>query len=180
MMKRITWSLLSILVFLSLTGCSSITVKSDYDTETDFSQFTAYRWVDGQVPGDQLAQNQLLQKRVKVSVDKALQAKGYTLQETGTPDIVVVTHAGSKEKMRVTDWGGYYWYDPWWGPYGGRVDVSYYTEGTLVIDIVDASEKELVWRGIGTAVVKEYSSGEKMQKDLDAIVAKILRDFPPQ
>jgi hypothetical protein len=178
-MKRMTVGVLMV-AFLTIAGCSSVTVKSDYDTEVDFTTFKTYRWVQEKVPGDELAQNPLLQKRVKASVDVALQAKGFILEETGDPDIVVVTHAGTKEKMQVTDWGGYYRYDPWWGPYGGSVDVSYYTEGTLVIDIVDARERELVWRGVGTGIVREYSSGEKTQKALDEVVAEILKDFPPQ
>lgn len=92
---------------------------------------------------------------------------------------MVVAHGGVREKTRVTDWGGYGWYNPWWGPYGGRVDVSHYSEGTLVIDIVDFQEKDMVWRGLGTAVLKGNSNPEKIQAKVDQHVTQILAKFPP-
>ena len=95
----------------------------------------------------------LVYKRVVAAVDKALAAKGMTKMEEGEPDVVIVAHAGSKERMQVTHTGGGYyrgWYDPWWGPYGGSTHVSYYEEATLVIDIVSWNSKELAWRGMAT------------------------------
>jgi len=162
-----------------LAACSSVSVKHDYDTETDFSKYRNYAWMDREIPGDELAKNPLIKKRVQVAVDATLASKGYTLTEFEKADFVVVIHAGIKERMRIQDWGRYGWYDPWWGPYGGRVDVSYYEEGTLVVDIIDAKAKELVWRGMGTGIVKAYSKPEKMQKAMDEDVTKILSAFPP-
>lgn len=170
-------------LFIILTGCSSLTVRQDYDREYDFSQYKTYRWpADSEMDKyDVLTKNSLAYKRVQTAVDKDLQAKGFSMRESGETDFVVVAHAGVKEKMQIYQDGSgrYGWYDPWWGPYGGYTDVSYYKEGTLVIDIVDRKNKELAWRGIGTGVVKEYNNPDKMQKDLDAAVAKILDNFPP-
>ncbi len=117
-------------------------------------------------------------------IDKTLAEKGFELIESGEPDFVILLWGGAKEKMQVTDTGGYRgygWYDPWWGPYGsgGSTHVSYYEEGSLVIDIVDWQEKELSWRGMGTKTLKEYSSQEEQQIAIDEVVAKILADFPP-
>jgi len=53
------------------------------------------------------------------------------------------------------------------------------TEGTLVIDIVDKAKKELIWRGLGTGVVQNYSDHEKLQASIDEYVRKILNNFPP-
>lgn len=160
-------------------GCSSLSVKHDYDREVDFTKYRNYGWMEKEMPGDELETNPLIKKRVHTAVDATLASKGYKLTPPDEADFVVVIHAAIKERMRIQDWGRYGWYDPWWGPYGGRVDVSYYEEGTLVIDIVDAREKELVWRGSGTGIVKAYAHPEKMQKDLDRDVARILAPFPP-
>lgn len=176
-MRRVTLSLAILLIILA--SCSSFSVKHDYDRETDFQQYKTYAWSEQEIPGDVLAKNPLVKKRLKIAVDETLRSKGYSLIELDKADFVVVTHAGIKERMRVENWGRYGWYDPWWGPYGGRVDVSYYEEGTLVIDIVDAKEKELVWRGMGTGIVKRYAKPEKMQKDIDQDVTRILAAFPP-
>ena len=179
-MKFIHSLLLTGLILL-LAGCSSVTVNSDYDPAVDFSKYKTFKLHDGEsMPGDALARNPLIQKRVYQSIEKELQAKGFTVAESGDPDFIVVAHGGTKEKTQVTDWGGYGWYNPWWGPYGGRVDVSQYQEGTLVIDIVDFAEKEMVWRGLGTAVLGDNPSPEKIQKTVDQYVSQILAKFPPQ
>lgn len=172
-----------------LLGCSTIHVSSDYDPEADFSIIQTYAWKDAEVNNDALDANPLLKKRLMASVEQYLQSRGYRKpSHDSLPDAYIVIHAGFKEKMRVTNWGGpsgYYadpWYHPWWGRdryYGNRVDVSYYTEGTLVIDVVASGRKELIWRGIGTGIVKEYTDREKMQKAIDEYVHEILNQFPP-
>lgn len=167
--------LLSFLIIVALAACSTVSVSTDYDPEVDFSQYKTYRWYEGKpVPGDELAKAPLIQKRVMAGIDKALQEKGFEKTDSDAADIVIVIHAGIKDRMQITNYGSYGWYDPWWGGYGGYTDVSHYEEGTLVIDIVDTNDKELVWRGLGTKTV-----GGTDQEVVDNTVARILRDFPP-
>ncbi len=146
-------SILMILAFaLMLMACSSVTIKTDYDREYDFTKFKTYRWASGTEinPQDELQKYPLVLKRVVEAVDKTLAQKGLTKAEEGADfDLVVLVHAGVKDKMQVhsTGGGGYYggrhgWYDPWWGPYGGSTTVSYYEEATLVVDLVSWENKE--------------------------------------
>ena len=81
--------------------------------------------------------------------------------------------------MNVTDYG--YRYGSWWGPYpyGRNIDVSYYTQASVIIDFVDNAKDELVWRGIGTGVVQESGTPEERQERIDNAVAKILEQYPP-
>jgi hypothetical protein len=176
-MKTILVVLLIVVVCL---GCSSVSVKSDYDREKDFNAYKTYSWYEKGLPNDVLTKNPLLRKRVVASVDHVLRTKGMTLQESGEGDLVAVVHAGAKERIQVTSYSDYGWYRPWWGGYGGYTDVSYYEEGTLVIDFVDSKEKELAWRGMGTRTIKDYSDQDKMQKVIDETVAKVLEQFPPR
>ena len=176
---NVTRGLAIILSVLLLGACAAVEVKYDYDSAMDFSQLETYRWETRTMPGDALSENPLVRKRVIDAVDRALSAKGLRPSDSDNSDLIVVVHAGVKERMQVTDWGSHGWYDPWWGPYGGRVDVSYYTEGTLVIDLVDASRNELVWRGLGTRIVRDYNDPQKMQEVIDDTVTRILASFPP-
>jgi hypothetical protein len=172
--------LAAVILCAGLTACATVSVTTDYDPEADFSTLQNYAWDDHQQsPDDALAKNPLIRKRVKLAIDNALRDKGFNLVSPGKADFVVVTHAGVKERMQVTNWGRYGWYDPWWGPYGGQVDVSYYQYGTLVIDMVDHVEKDLIWRGLGKGIVREARSAEQSQKYIDETVSKILADFPP-
>jgi hypothetical protein len=72
-------------------------------------------------------------------------------------------------------WGGY-----GYGGMGGTTDVYQYDETTLVIDMYDASKKEMVWRGTVTGVVKDEPDQEKQQENINNVVSKMLEDFPPE
>jgi hypothetical protein len=180
-----TLLLLSIVCAMALMmSCSSITVKSDFDPEYDFATFKTYRWANAQElnPDDELAKDQLIYRRVQAAVDEELAKKGLTLVESGDFDIVVVAHAGIKERTQIHQTGGHYggWYDPYWGPYGGTTHVSNYEEGTLVIDIVQWEKKELAWRGMGTQILKDIDDPEKVTEYINIWVAQILKKFPPE
>jgi len=178
-MKRISLILIGTLFYI-FTGCAPISVTTDYDRKVNFSKYDTYRWIKGkEIPDDALAKNPLLKKRVKDAVDRKLKEKGFILKNNGEVSFVTVIHSGVEKRMDVTDRGRYGWYDPWWGPYGGRVDVSYYNYGTLVIDIVDAKKKELIWRGLGKGVVRKIKNYDKQQKEINDAVTKILEQFPP-
>ena len=173
-------SLMFVLILAVFFGCSSVSSSFDYDPAVDFSKYKSFKIHKGEsIPGDDLEKHPLVKKRILNSVINELKSKGYEVVESGDADMLIVIHAGVKERMEITDWGSYGWYNPWWGSYGGRIDVNQYEEGTLVIDMVDAEEDELVWRGLGTQIVEEYSTQEKMQQRIDTYVAKILANFPP-
>jgi hypothetical protein len=55
----------------------------------------------------------------------------------------------------------------------------YYEEGTLILDIVDVKEHQLVWRGTAKAVVDENATPEQRQARIDQAVSMILDKYPP-
>jgi len=174
-------SLLPFLVLL-LSGCSTIDVHSDFDPEADFTSIHTFAIKKIEAPDDALAANPLLYKRIAAAVTSYLQERGYKKTDPGQADILVVLRGGVKEKMRVTDWGASRPY-PYGYRYGwdrpGRVDVHYYTEGTLIIDIIDRVRNELIWQGLGTGILRRYADEEKRQKAVQQYVRQILDQFPP-
>ncbi len=181
--------LLLALSLLIIWGCSSYSYKTDFDPSIDFSTYKTYMWYSGKMPDDDaLSANPLVKKRVAAGIDKALQAKGYSIGTQDAYDFVVIIHAGNKEKMQITNYGyggggyGYGGYGRGWGGYGGysQTDVYQYDETTVVIDIMDAKKKEMVWRATVTGVVKENPDREEQQKNIDNVVGKMLSEFPPE
>jgi hypothetical protein len=173
--------LLLILALGLLAGCSSLTVNYDYDTNVDWSKHKTWAWM-GKQGGPAAGQSPeldsgLLDQRIRSSVEYEMEARGMTPSDE--PDVFVIYHLGSEEKIQVTDWG-YRYSDYYWG-YGGRqIDVHQYTEGMLVIDIVDAETTNLVWRGIGQKVIdRTQKSPDEVQANLDKIVNKIMASYPP-
>ena len=166
---------------LFLFSCSSITVKSDYDPTVDFSSYITYHWVDFEnMNDDDLAKIPLLRERIISAVDQELSKKNFVLKESENVDFLLVVHGLRQENMNVNEWGSGYRYDPWWDPDDRGVDVSHYKQGTLVIDVVDAKSDELIWRGLGTCVLKDHCDPEDLQKAAKKYVAKVLSDFPPE
>jgi hypothetical protein len=51
--------------------------------------------------------------------------------------------------------------------------------GTLVIDILDAGTRNLIWRGSAEGAVLRYPGEPVSQEELDDIATRILREFPP-
>lgn len=174
-------TLIGVTFGLSVAGCSSISVTADFDPAVDFSTFRSYQWLTSKGE-DILTKNSMLGKRVSGAVDEVLASKGYGIAAAGAPDFYVTAHAGVKDKMNVSDYG--YAYGGWWGPYGpyGRnVDVQYYQEATLFVDIIQrhGEDLELVWRGAATDVVKDRDP-EEAQRYIHTAVEKILSQFPPE
>ena len=164
---------------IGLAACSSISTTSDYNPATDFSSYSTFSIYDGVIKDSELESAPLVKKRVLEAINNEMKKKGLTASDSADASIIIFAHAGTTEKMNVTDYG--YGYGGWWGPspYGRDIDVSYYTQGSLVIDFVDNSKDELVWRGIGTAALQDRGTPEERQAFIDEAVATILDQYPP-
>lgn len=169
------------LMFLLGAGCGS-PYKSDYEPDHDFSSYRSYRWLEpNEPPLDALAGNPLLKRRFVKAVDQVLQAMGYVPADSNEPDFQVYVHGTVQQRMHVhegvTVGYGYY------GRYGGmdirHMDVSYYDEGTLILDIIDSPKSELVWRGWVTQVIHDYRDPRQAEAAADKAVRGILANFPP-
>ena len=54
--------------------------------------------------------------------------------------------------------------------------VTQYTQGTLIVDVIDPKTKELLWRGQGIAAVSENE--QVYEQDLQKTVEAIVDKFP--
>ena len=133
--RRATFALPAVAAVLGLTvaGCSTLRVKTDYDPSVDFTRFNTYEWLkpplkDGasEKPVDELtdpfARNSLLDKRVRNAVERELAARGFQKTSDGSGSFRVAYHVILKDKTRVRStpgayYGGYYggYYDNDWG-----------------------------------------------------------------
>ena len=169
-----------------LAGCSpSYDIKYDYDMDSNFSAFKTYKWIPREISNASggaktaVQSNTLLDQRIHRAVDTQMTAKGFTLTEEN-PDVMLVYHVGLANKVDVTDWGYTYAGSYWGGGMGRSVDVYQYTEGTLIVDLVNASTKQLAWRGSATGVVEPGRTPEQMEARLNDVAAQIFANYPPK
>ncbi|MGH7596601.1 MAG: DUF4136 domain-containing protein [bacterium] len=149
-------------------SCSSVAVKSDFDANANFAQYKTFDFMPHRTG------NPLNNKRIEAAIKQELIAKGLQKQAAGKPDLLVAYHTNVKDKIDVDTYGYRY------GRYGRRVGtyttVQKYQQGTVVVDLVDAKERELVWRGWAKGEASESIAKEK----IDDTIAKILAKYPPQ
>ena len=177
-MKRTKAAFLALL--LVATGCASVEIDHDFDVNADFTAYKTFYWVPSTVATTTTTTTSrpsgLLDARIRKAVDSQMEAKGFTKNDTG-PDVYVNYYAGAKDVVQVTDMGYGYGYRGWGG---GAVDVSTYTEGTLVVDIFDSKTKQLVWRAVATGAVDPGASPEKQEANVNNVVAQMFLAYPPK
>jgi hypothetical protein len=138
---------------------------------------------------DPMLDNSITNRGLRQDLLQGFEAKGYAL-DTTDPDFVVAYYAGTKEKMDTTYWNpdpiwryGYRGYRYGWAwPYYGYaapypvMRLQEYTEGSVIVDVVNPKTKELLWRGQGVARVSDDPN--TYAKEIDKTVQAILKKFP--
>ncbi len=164
----------------SLLACSTISVSSDYDESTDFSQLRTFAWMKGVEEGNLNlgVENPLVRSRIQNAIVGELEAKGYQ-QVFGTPDFHVTYHARTQQKINVQSapMSGPMM-GPRWG--GAYTEVYQYEEGTLIIDLVHAKTQHLIWRGIAKGAVDWQQTPAQRTELINEAVRKTLAHFPPK
>jgi hypothetical protein len=147
-------------------------VKTDYDRNTDFSQYKTYSWEKVQT------QDPLWVDRIEQAVNAALVAKGWTLVPSGGNVSIVAIEMTRNQQTLDTFYNGFGGGWRWGGGFGdATTTVDTYKVGTLVVDLFDTNSKKLIWRGSSSDTLSDKS--DKNIKNLDKGVQKMFDHFPP-
>jgi len=188
------WLLLLLLLTGAGCGSSGPSIKTDYDTKADFSKYKTFTFQSGRIVLPENipdTNNTLIDNRLRNAVTAQMEAKGFRL-DNDNPDLVVTYLAGAKNKQEVQQrvatppppgWAAGGWYQPgyygpggWWDPGYSEFFTRNYTEGTLILDLIDVKAKELVWRAYVTCEVSKIPD----DKAVNNLIAKILAKYPPK
>ena len=144
-------------------------VNADWDKSVTFADFKTYAWTQGTIPP---GANPLMVQRVQSAIEAELSAIGLIKVETD-PDVLVAAHGATKENVSLQSWG----YGPTWR-YGasGQMDVTRVLVGMLVVDVIDARSKKLVWRATAAETVSD--NPQKNEKKIHKAVEKMFEKYP--
>lgn len=168
---------------VSLSGCvSPTTVDYDRSAVTALRSYKCFAIDsrDTRSHYQDVVLSPIVDRRIESAITRELTAKGFT-QDCATPDFRVTFNTVTKTKTEVNDLGvgatPFRRY-PYMG-YGGysHVDINQYEQGTFIVDIIDNSSKELVWRG---AYTKRLGWSAPSDAEVQIIISEILTAFPPQ
>ena len=151
-------------------------VTYDFDKATDFAKFKTYTWVRGTNLSDQLNH-----QRIVNAVDVQLSAKGLTkVESSANPDMLVAYHASFDKDLQIngfsSGWGGY----RIGGTRTGTARAEEILIGTLVVDMVNAQTKTIVWRGTATKEVDVNAKPDARDKNINKAADKLFKNYPPK
>ncbi len=178
--------LLLLLFLLASVGCSQVMVSQDFDKSTVFSNYSSYRWIALSQPpsSDIRTTNPLLHERFRSAIDNALHQKGYFHSEQADFHVGYNYSISTKLQSNSFEPSVGYGYGRF-GRYGvvavrSGTDLYQYDQGMLIVDIYDARNKKLIWRGKGTDIAATHPNPDRVTEQVFKLVAAILKQFPPQ
>jgi hypothetical protein len=164
----------------------SFKVNSDHDKTVDFTAYKKFALYNPENLNK--AVSDLNRTRVFNAIKNEMIKKGF-VEDTTSPDLLVNAVAIFEDRQSVsstTTGGGMYggYYGGMYGAYGWgggtshtNVDVRHFKDGSLIIDVVEASSKKLLWQGTGNKEI------DGPVKDPDVRIPKavglIMASFPP-
>ena len=172
---RITTLTTTLAVTLLGTIALAQTVTHDFDRAANFSSYRSYAWVRGTNLDDPLNHNRIVR-----AVDSQMASKGLSFVDaSANPDLLVAYHARFDQSLEIngfsSGWGGY----RFGATRSGSARADQITVGTLVIDLVDAKTKTIVWRGMASKDLDPNAKPEKRDKNINQAAAKLFKHYPP-
>jgi hypothetical protein len=172
-----------------MAGCAStLKVNTQYDPTAPFGAYRTYAWLATTPGAEQAAsiRDPGVRAFVVGSIDREMQRRGFVqVPPDKNPDFFVSVIGWAQNRVEVTNYG--YAYAPayMYGPFGPApysaavpmAEVNQYTEGTLILDFVDAKSLKLFWRGTATDTV---TSASHLKSVIDEAAKKLLAAFPPK
>jgi hypothetical protein len=160
-------------VALAASACSTLSIKVDYDPVAVFSRYKTYSWKD---TGD--IRDPVWARRVENVLEDTVAQRGLKKVPDGG-DLWMVVHARFSVETQVTYWNSGWGYGWGWGPGPAAASVTSIPVGTIVVDLVDARTKMLVWRGKASDALHPDREPEEREKALRKVMAQLFSDFPP-
>ena len=173
---------LCLLICLSLLivfSCASVRVNVNYDETTDFMKYQSFFLVksqQSQARSARQARPLVFTEAIVNEITLNMESKGFARTDIRKDaDLLVIFYTQIHNRRNVVQptyrigrWGRV------WRTHPGRV--VRYKEGTLVIDIVDRNNDELVWQGIGNGVLDRVNPSGNLAEATN----EILKRFPPE
>ena len=171
-----------------LAACASgPAIESDYDHTIDFSQYKTYAFFNP-MGIENPNYSSIYGSIFRAAISNEMESRGYVVSDN--PDLMINVSGRLQDKTKVTTTsdpymgGGYYGYrrgayGTWGGyGYGTQTHVSNYTEGTINVDMVDRTEKRMVWEGVAIGRVNDKNTPDETRANIHAGIKEMFANYP--
>lgn len=161
-------------LLLALSPGFAHEIRVDFDHSKNFSCYRTYSWATSaeSPPPDAIFPNQLMQERIVGFIEEALAARGLKRVPNGG-DLVINYGINVTAEPEFITFGDGAW---GWGSSVSVTTVETIYKGMLVVDMVDAYQKKLVFQGTSTQEIS--SRPQKNTKKLAKAVNEIFKRYP--
>ena len=174
---------------LLLSACANNQVNHDFDASRDFGAYRSWSWKEPALqyrPDDPRIKSDLTEQRIRQAVTEQLDQRGLRPAVGGSrPDLNVQAYliVEDRQQQISTNYGGG-WGGPWNGYWGGPMynetrNITYKV-ATIQIDLLDAKDGKLVWRGSDEQILSSTPNPADRSAAVRDTVARILGNYPPR
>jgi hypothetical protein len=182
--------LLSYLVaglLFSLISCKpTFKIQSENVQNKDFSRLNSYKFFNpDNMPASNFSFSDLNKKRIYDAVAEEMNRRGYvSIQDA---DLIIKIEGGTSQEienrqpMYYDPYAynyGYYGYPYYWARDPWMYDDISKKTTMIIIDVLDAGNKQLLWQGTGYGVLSDKP--ELVEVNLRKAIADIFSQFPVQ
>ena len=168
-----------LLCILSL-GAQAQKIKVEYDKNVDYSKFKTFAWGHHDA-----VSRPTLALVIASAIQEELTKRGLRRVESN-PDVFIQMYGSVDSDMSVSysnplysGMGGIPSFDSgfvMWGSMPGGTTAVTVRKGQLVVDVIDASQKKLAWRGMATDKLSDKP--EKLLQQVNTAVEKMFQRYP--
>jgi len=178
MARRLAFALVA--VALLPLACEGQKIKVEFDKNLNFDNFRTFAFA----PHDAVSRPMLV-SAIAGAIAEELTARGLH-QDTAHPDLYIQMYGGVDSDTAVTYSDLYSGYSggipPFdqsflvWGAVPGVTTTAVVHKGQLIVDLIDARQRKIAWRGIAKENLSE--SRKKAVDQVNAIVEKMFQKYP--
>jgi hypothetical protein len=166
-----------------------LSLHTEVDNSVDFSQYQTFGFASP-LGTDRGGYQTSVSQQLSAAAQKQLEARGLRF-DAKAPQLLINFNGRLNDKLRVTttsmpdfnmslrrDYYGYRTglYSPW-PSYRDETIVTPYQEGTLNVDLADATQKRLVWEAVVSGRVTAQTLSQ-LQPTLEAAVTEAFSKLP--
>lgn len=183
----VAWRTLVVSSVLWLSACATgPNVWSDQAPDANLSNYRTFGFMT-ELATDRAGYTSLITQHMKAAISAEMTARGYQFSEQ-QPDLLINFNSNVQQRSdirttttsAVPHYGYYHYRHGYYSPfpyYQTEVETVHYKVGTVNIDVVDASRKQLVWEGIAEGVLKQQDLLQPREATA-RVVSQIFSQFP--
>jgi hypothetical protein len=171
-----------LLIYALSLGMQAQKIKVEYDKNLDFSKLKTFAWGHHDA-----VSRPTLALAIAGAIEEELTKRGLRKVESN-PDVYIQMYGAVDSDISVTysdplysGMGGIPSFDTgfvMWGYMPGGTTAVTIHKGQLVVDVIDASQKKLAWRGMATEKLSDQK--QKLVKQVNTAVEKMFQQYPAE